>query len=431
MYEVSQTQYLPFNRNDKGSHSLASRWIGPIFILTSVLFSLFDVYIRLHGGRVLDLIGVFLVTILVSLLIFRKSVLLHNWRMSRPLKIATLMLLPGLMTGLLNGNILTAAAFLTGLILILPLSKLETKNKIYLAVQFIAAIHLFAFALQFFVYKLTGHIIDYLSWTGGLSPRIYNPVFNYFRPAGFFQEPNSYCLYSLLTMSALLTPLNRSKVSVLLASLLGASMFFSESLWGMAMALAAMFLYASTWEIRALSVAIGTLFLGLAFFYPRPLEIVFHERTIHRIQFLKDDPSASDRFFAQTMAQPGSWILKMEQSSLGRTALWTLGRGISSTQFQRLHGANGLGFFIYSFGFLGFLGFLYGAIALSGRRKFALLVVILLSLTTYPITTYCYWWLWLGVVHRLSNIQDTSQTDLPALGPEAASSIQSHEQQLS
>ena len=250
------------------------------------------------------------------------------------------------------------------------------------------------FFIQFIAYKSFAIIVDYHSYFGTVAPRTFNEDTGYFRAAGLFEEPNSYCL-TLFMLNVLRLFLARRQFDILfLISLL--TLVLSESFWGIGamfvLLLLANRLSRSTVSVFTLLASLGGLLLVgfiVLMNWPIIVEAIFDPITVQRLVNLDADPSMAGRYGGST-------------NRLDVDFPFIVGHGLTTSEFHAFSGANGIGFYLYCFGILGMLLFLTWIVVDSRKNSLWIAVAILFAMTSYPLFTYAFWWAWLGILIRIS-----------------------------
>lgn len=354
------------------------------------LFSLSDYYIPVLGGRVFDYVGIVLLlaTIGFQFASGRFAVL----SFSRPHLGFLLAVLPAALMAIVQGEgrVLTTVAFLTGCVLIYAAYASEQMDPDRLRRQMGALIlvNLTFFFLQFAVFRGTGFILDFHSQFGVISPRVFNEVTGYFRAAGLFQEPSSFSIMIFMLNSVRLTCNNRTD-GIFLLSLLG--LLLSESLWGFGAGALLLMLRFGLLRVTPFRALLAMLAIGVGIWAFNQLkqssallELVLDPITIGRMMNLENDPSRQGRFGADQPVVADQWLV--------------FGNGISADEFQSFMGANGVSFYIYSFGLLGLLIYI-GWLYLESKGEFVpKAILVLFAMSSYPQFSYAIWWAWLALL---------------------------------
>jgi hypothetical protein len=354
----------------------------PSFFL--FLLTLWDYYLPSYGGRVFDYFA--LVSILISVVV----ALYAGERLAYPkwLLFVFSLSVVQVIYGALNRNELAAMAFLAGFILILPyfftngFASGKGVNSKYL--DLIIGFHVLMFFVQYFVFHVFSYPIDFHGTVGSIDARTFNEVTGYFRAAGLFQEPNSYCvtIYALLILKLIISD---GRVD-LLGLVAWFSLFASESLWGGGAGVVVAILFFNSNLIRYSVVVL----LATSFFVfvnaPELFNYILDPITVTRMLDLDLDPSRHARYGLT--------------ENINLNFHFFLGSGINTSDFQSFFGANGYSFAIYSFGLLWTIGFLMAIYFNSSAHRLKVVVAVLFAMTTYPLFTYLFWYAWLALMVR-------------------------------
>lgn len=367
---------------------MSSAWWWPF-----VLFTLSDYYVPSLGGRILDYVGI---AILVVVLVMRprRTIILISHRMSPAYFTWIAYSAPLLALGAISGEYLAAGAFLVGATLIYVYYRSSSYDFAVLRKQLdvIIGVYIAFFWIQYATFYVFGHVIDLHSPVGAIHPRIFNEDLGFFRAAGLFQEPNSLCL-TLFLLGVLRAAMWEGRQAYILG-LIALTMVASESLWGFGAAVLLLGmsitgrplkLYPETWAV------IGVVLTGavvVALVIPGSYGELFSDVTVGRILNIGQDPSAYARYRI-----PDPWWTGIDT---------LLGGGISTNDFQARFGANGISFYLYSFGILGFFFFLFWIFQQAGQKRRLIVVSVLFAMTSYPLFTYAIWWAWLGALMAIA-----------------------------
>lgn len=355
-------------------------------MLSVILFllTLWDYYIPSYGGRVFDYVA------LVAILIAVVASVSSQQRLVYPRLLLFAFLISGVnvIYGALNGNELAAMAYLAGFILVLPYfftyglasSKGITSNQINLIIGF----HVSIFFFQYFLFHILSYPLDLHGPVGSIDSRSFNEWTGYFRAAGLFQEPNSYCvtIYALLVLKLIISAGKIDRLC-LLAWL---SLFVSESLWGIGAGVVIAVLFFDSKYIKYSVLVMLALSLFVITTTPDLLGYILDPITGARLLHLDSDPSRLARY--------GSI------DALDLNSSFFFGSGINTSDFQSFLGANGYSFSIYSFGLLWTIFFLMAIYFNSSSRRLRVIVAVTFAMSSYPLFTYLFWYAWLGLLIR-------------------------------
>jgi len=359
-------------------------------------FSLWDYYIPAFGGRIFDYAGIVLV---LGYLAAKYSVMTSGLRYTHFYVLMTLLLSPLLIAGYYQGKWLAVSAYLVGALLIYGayFSTCYRRGALSNQIGILITINLIFFFIQYAVFKALGVVVDFHSYFGAIEPRVFNTETGYFRAAGLFQEPNSFCLmlYMLYTTRMLL---NKGRLDILFIAALVA-MFLSESLWGFGAILVLSVMHASFLR-RTISNYIGMLCatfiaLGAVFLFivsPELSKTLLSPITVERIVDIGSDPSLFARYGIGLSGEFDEHVL--------------LGHGLNTEAFQSFLGANAVSFYVFSFGFLSLILFVSWIAVDTKRYMFRTLMSVLFAMTSYPLFTYAIWWAWLGILISISRLNN-------------------------
>lgn len=283
------------------------------------------------------------------------------------------------------------------------------KNIVWIERVFRGVVYLNVAALlvQYFAYYLFHTVLDPQRLFGVVSRIFYG---NELRPAGLFQEPNSFCL-NLFVVATLALFAKRDRVLALVAA---GAMLLSQSLWGIVGAFVLVAL--NEWnasetlakKARVTLVLWAAIFVGFnAYLWlgkPAKRQMpVLYTRVFH----LGTDASARDRYGAIIDRTPHFHARGRSARSSSRKTRqrwlavvgWQNGHGLSTAVFLGSVAANGLSFMWYCFGLAG-LVLMIGTfgLTLSGvtlRAKLYTIASVVFIFTTYPLVTYAIFWIWL------------------------------------
>lgn len=262
-------------------------------------------------------------------------------------------------------------------------------------ILYISVAALFA---QMVYYLASGEVIDLVLFSeGGLRVWYGGTIF---RPTGLFLEPNSYCLAT--AMLVLLRRHVTAKPFDSLSYIAIGSMFISMSLWGGAVALLLI-----TYDLLSRGVRVAL--LSVVFLIPGT--ILFGFILLQNLGALNSFRITMVDRAANIMMSFGGYSesdlessYRDRYSALLRLADWDnfdyrlfIGNGVSTSDFQEYGGANALSFLIYSFGLIGTILVAFAIIA-SAKGGVERPLAIVISLSSYPLVTYFYWWAWLGLL---------------------------------
>lgn len=354
------------------------------------LFTLSDYYIPVLGGRVFDYLGIVLLLATVGFQFASGRFTALSF--SKPHLAFVLSVLPAALMAIVQGEgrVLTTIAFLTGALLIYPAfgSEQQDPERLRRQMGVLILVNLAFFFLQYAVFKGTGLLLDFHSQFGVISPRVFNEFTGYFRAAGLFQEPSSFSIMIFMLNSVRLACSSRTD-GVFVLSLVG--LLISESLWGFGAGALLLMLRFGLLRITPFRAVLALIVIGVGIWAFNQLkqssallELVLDPITIGRLMNLENDPSRQGRFGVEQPVVADQWLV--------------FGNGISADDFQSFMGANGVSFYIYSFGLLGLLIYL-GWLYLESRTEFVpRAVLVLFAMSSYPQFSYAIWWAWLALL---------------------------------
>lgn len=395
--EVSMDRF--FLSHVKVSHNLLS--VFPFFC-----FFLFDNYLPEYRIRFLDFIG------LAVLLSFSFIRMLGDSRQWFSLSYGSAMFVAGCV---LYGIVSLAfgpeqyrpiLAILLGAFIYAYYNSLRYINQIYR--KWLTAILMFSVAVFFFqgLYYLISGVVpkmvlvapgDVRVWYGG----------QFLRLTGLYMEPNNYCIATV--MLVLLRRELMDKSFDFLSYIAIATLVMSLSLWGSVIAVVIVaYHYVSTkrnWTQSFYSFVIVSFLVASSILAPRylldednALRITLIDRAGKILEVISGDydhveGSFRDRYLS--IAQFG------EQNPSDFQMLF--GHGINIDDFQEAGGANGLSFLLYSFGLVGLMAIISALVILALKNGLDSSLWIMLTLSSYPLLTYFYWWAWLALLLLFSN----------------------------
>ena len=294
----------------------------------------------------------------------------------------------------------------------------------------ILSIHIFFFFLQlalFYGLNITFNPFYFLGYENRVINELaLNPVL---RPSGLFAEPNSYCVLVLSILATLLNEKNM-KLVCFLAIL---TICFSQSLWGVVIAALLIILWAVSYYKTPRSCLISSFLMISVLYSAFFLSLYITEATtrdtphfIMRLKSLESDPSLRERFQKNTIpkvkASNEDLEIKVPEKSnvkattLGNDFLLSLfGSGLSTKYFFNGLPLNGFSLLYASFGIMGLILIAYTGLKLlyitpkkSLIQRYNWCIIFALMLTSYPLFTYIYFWLWLSLTMPLLNERTAS-----------------------
>lgn len=382
------------------------------YLASLVFFSLWDYYIPFLGGRVFDYIGIVLIIVYVGSRFIRPD--FGVLKFTRAYLLLLMTMFPLVVLAYLDGGWLTATAFLLGSTLVYGFFSSARYNldRLHKQIGYLILFNLLFFYFQYAAYKLLGVVVDYHSVFGVLHPRIFNEDLSFFRAAGLFQEPNSFSVTLFMLNVARVLLRNEKPDMLFFGSLL--ALVLSESLWGVGatliLALFAVGLLKPSVAKCSLLAGFGSL-VSLSFvilvIWPDLLGLLISPVTVWRLANLLG-------FAVKPLTAGHIGNIESDASVEGRYGTGftdidfdvplMFGHSLTTSEFQSFSGANAIGFYIYSFGLLGMLFFVaWLVIDLKKHRSWAV-GAVLFAMTSYPIFTYAFWWAWLAILIRSSDL---------------------------
>ena len=366
------------------------------FFAIFILSFLMSDYYYAGLGRPFDYVAIVLLIFLLNGISFK---LLINSFFLRAVPLFALAML-GLAVGFLSNNILLSFGITIGILVIYTISyslaRVENIVVIEDTVYTILSISMALLFYQFFYFYLFGGYIDYSGYFGSINSRGYNTSLEFFRPHGIFQEPNGYCtaMFSLLALCKFFQ--NRRKIIENLACL---TMVISLSLWGIVGAILLLLVLNFSSVSKQVAVIFMLFCITLLLIDFSDLEELAETSiTMDRIINFQDDASIEGRLGGLRNIDWGFNFL--------------FGYGIDEVGFQDRYGANGFSFLLTSFGLVGSLLILFYFIWIT---KFSIYSLIFISylLLTFPLFSYVYFWIWLGILVAIC--RNNLALDKPAL----------------
>jgi hypothetical protein len=276
--------------------------------------------------------------------------------------------------------------------------------------------------VQYFAFHLF-HLVFDPQRVFGEESRIFveSPGGRYLRPAGFFQEPNSYALNMFLITIAALAP-KRDRILALVAA---GSMLITESMWAVVAAFVLVAL--NEWNssetfVRKTAITLALWATMFACFNGYLWALKPAGATLPplyaRVSNLATDGSPRDRYGALVDRTPNLLCPQCRLKSGAFNLPKSVGMGLSTAAFYSAVPANGFSFIWYCMGPVGlvlliatFLWSLYGA-TLQDILYVAAATVF--AFTTYPTVTYVIFWLWLAAVVMMVRQRSDDARVLPS-----------------
>jgi hypothetical protein len=167
------------------------------FLIIAV-FTFSDIYF-VGVGRVFDYI------VLASIILF---IAFCDFSISRrsfsSSVLLSAILFPWLLVGGINGYYLASAAVLVGALIVFPFfqSNVERQSDTFhSALKYAVVINIIMLVTQTYLFYFHGFFFDIHTIIGSIESRGFNESLRYFRPSGFFQEPNAYCAVMFCLLS--------------------------------------------------------------------------------------------------------------------------------------------------------------------------------------------------------------------------------------
>lgn len=349
------------------------------FGILFILFFFWDFYSRTLEIRVLDILGIFLAFSFTGYQLLKSRNLNGFLRKFNRAEVAIVTLLViSLLIRIDIASIKTIIGILLGISVFYIYKNITIS---VLIIKILLLVHLGAFFLQFFVFQIFGSVINF-HFMSDLAMRIYHKDLNILRVSGLFQEPNSYSWASFMLLILIMRMQLRF---IVVKVLLVVSILISQSLWGI---IACVFYlgYEGFRKQKALTgvfVLVVTMFLLLEFTHTTNM---LGDFTKNRIVNVKSDESIRLRYLVLF-----DYLAETDKKHL------VFGQGFNMFRASKLSGANGVSFVIYSVGFIGFFVLLIFMLV-KGKNYYRLMPFILLSISSYPMFTYFFWWAWLAIM---------------------------------
>lgn len=292
--------------------------------------------------------------------------------------------LPWLAIGAYEGYILITGAWLVGILLVYYIigGYVHAEKPLidcYLGIGLWLSI--FAFFIQICLQWFFGFYLDYHRAVGSIQSRGWNDESGFFRPSGLFQEPNAYATVTFAMVSARVIGRGYLRRVDILAIF---SILLSQSLWGL---VASLILFViGRISAREIKIFSSLVFAGacLAVVRSDSIQIWFEDSiTLRRINNIDEDSSRKMRFG------------RIEDYLSFDNKIF--GIGVNGDQFQSYIAVNGYAFLYVSFGIIGCLAIMIWLL-FTARVKWRSLLVVIYIFTTYPQTSYLYFWLWLPMI---------------------------------
>ncbi len=359
--------------------------MNKIFKIVLVLFFLFDYYFEVFG-RMLDYVGLLMLLIYMMHTYSIRAPIMSFYRVKPFFQLNVFFWIVFGLVGIFRGGIITVGAYLIGAFLIFPLYYywgLKSSDAVKRITKFLIALNLFFFFVQYFIYKITGVVINFHAIPGLIQPRTYNEGLIFFRAAGLYQEPSQYAL-AMIMIVTLWAFISRKPFGTLCLICLF-SILLSESLWGIGAIVVYVMLFSRSMLFKLVFVGGVVSLIAIIMLTPSISGGLISAVSIERIANFQDDPSTSLRLGVNANSESSFSILKI------------IGSGLSTSSFQAT-GANGLNFYIISFGYIGFFIWILSFFTSLKRKPLIVFVTVSFIMTSYPIFTYLIWWAWLALV---------------------------------
>jgi hypothetical protein len=292
-------------------------------------------------------------------------------------------LFPWLLVGGINGYFLASAAVLVGALIVFPFfqSNVERQSDTFhSALKYAVVINIIMLVTQIYFFYFHGFFFDIHTIIGSIESRGFNESLRYFRPSGFFQEPNAYCavMFCLLSIRVCL---RQGVSSIDYFGIL--SMILTQSLWGFGASFVILGLIIGFMKATFLVMIIASLaYVLLLLVGVKVSDLAEISVTVARLMNIDDDPSRQARYGSVASWRLDEWFV--------------FGNGVDTSNFQNV-AANGVGFLFYSIGIVG-LGLLSIWILIRERVHYKAGVSIIFLLTTFPPFAYMYFWVYLSLI---------------------------------
>lgn len=352
-----------------------------IFLTSLILVFIFsDFYYDF--GRLFDYLYI---VILLFFLIETKKI---NSKFYIGISLIFFLLSPWIIYGFFNGNSLISIAVITGLFVVFPLSFSTFhffKSEIIKSILEKTIIILISTMLiQIFSYYIFDYYLDFSSYFGSIKSRGDNNLL-LFRPHGITQEPNAFSVL-MLCLVYLYSKFKVVNIKLVLISLV--TVVFSLSLWGVIMApLFYLITLRKNISIRSNILLFFGAMILINYFINS--DLASSQEIISRLDFSQQDSSRDARYGGLTnFIQSSDFIF---------------GEGINSNLFQ-IYGANGIAFFLNSFGLIGCLLIII-IIIIQKELKNMDIIFLIFIFSSYPIISYMYFWVTLALLIYLNKIK--------------------------
>lgn len=350
------------------------------FAILTLSFLMSDFY-YVGLGRPFDYISIVLLIFLLNRISFR-FLMNSFFIIAVPLFAITIF---GLAVGLFSNNVVLSIGIITGILVVYTVSyslaRVEKIEVIEDTVYIILSISMSLLFYQFFYFYLFDGYIDYSGYFGSIDSRGYHTSLEFFRPHGIFQEPNGYCtaMFSLLALCRFFK--NRRKIIENIACL---TMIMSLSLWGIVGAvLLLLVLNSSLVSKYAVVILMSFCIFFLSIDFLDLIDAADTSITMDRFINFQEDASIEGRLGGLR--------------NIGWNFNFLFGYGIDEVGFQNRYGANGFSFLLSSFGLISSLLILVYFIWVTKYSIYPLLFISFL-LITFPLFSYVYFWIWLGIL---------------------------------
>jgi hypothetical protein len=289
-------------------------------------------------------------------------------------------------------------------------------------------------AVQYVCFYALGRLLD-PQYFFGIESRILEAggTVQYLRPAGLFQEPNSYSL-NLFMMAAVVLLARHDRRFAFLSA---ASMLLTESLWGIVGAF--VLLAFNEWnasatflrKCAALAVVWIVVFVCFnAYIWVMKPASADEPYLYARLGRMSVDPSARDRygeFIDKTRVYECPECKKTPPTiGLSPQLVKLVGRGLSTAVFYSEVAANGYSFFWYCLGPVGLMlvgaALIWAMLGVALRDQIYIAAAMIFAFTTYPLVTYVIFWLWLPAMLEVARKKSlaAATVDHPAAAAESA-----------
>ena len=293
----------------------------------------------------------------------------------------------------------------------------------------IISIHLIFFYTQYFLFKFFSVYLDFTNLL--LSNPSRNGWDTYFRPSGLFQEPNSFCLFTIIFLT-ILSCQSFNKINKIILFLSLYAILISNSLWGyfsiviifFGLLLEKQFKYfiiflliclitQNIWLLNNTKLRIfKTLNDFSTLFKDNQSKALKNNDEKYTLDNKKEkfftDNSGNERLLGVEIREKISStktfynydpnLVKKMKSKCLEPFYNLFGCGYNNFGYQFIHGVNAFSFLKVNLGLFGLIYFIFGIFLILKEKSYYNLIFILFIFTTAPIFTYLIFSLFIGVM---------------------------------